>query len=325
MSEPQIMGIDIGGTKCAVSQLVDGRVVESTRIATAAFEPTFAALCTGVRALRDPDRPLRMGVSCGGPLDGRRGTITAPPNLHESWHGIAIVERLTTAFGGQATLMNDANACALAEWKFGAGQGVANMIFLTSGTGFGAGLILDGRLYEGTTGDAGEVGHVRLAPTGPVGYGKAGSVEGFCSGGGIARLARLRLASSPAAAAAPWRDDSVEITGQRLAHAAEAGDAFAQSIMAEAGQKLGAAVSLLIDLFNPERIVIGGFYPKSRHLLDPAMYPVIDDEALPSPRAVCQIVPAALGETIGSHGAVAAALYVLESTPVTPSSPPSAT
>src|SRR5690606_15592063 len=132
-----------------------------------------------------------IGISCGGPLDSRRGVILSPPNL-PGWDRIPVVEVFQQAFKVPVALQNDANAGALAEWLWGAGRGSHNMIFLTFGTGMGAGLILNGQLYSGTNDLAGEVGHIRLAPDGPVGYGKAGSFEGFCSGGGIKQLATDR-------------------------------------------------------------------------------------------------------------------------------------
>ena len=305
---PELFGLDIGGTKCAVSALIDGRVTEIDRFATDAFEPAFARLCAALAPhCTNADRPRIFGISCGGPLDTAAGVILAPPNLPPSWHGTRIAERLTARFGGRAVLMNDANACALAEWRFGAGRGTRSMIFLTSGTGMGSGLILDGRLYEGTTGDAGEIGHVRLRAEGPVGYNKAGSVEGFTSGGGIARLAEQLLARQSAAPA--WTQMGTPITLQRLAAAARGGDPFALGVLRIAGERLGETLALLVDLFNPQRIVLGGFFPRCRDLLEPHLHPVLVREALPVPLAACRIVPAELGETIGSHGAIAAALH----------------
>ena len=180
-----IIGLDIGGTKCALSVPAgpDG-VREVVRFATTDVRGTLDRLFAEVAALA-PSRDTVFGVSCGGPLDSARGLILSPPNL-PGWDRIAICSLLTERFGGRAFLMNDANACALAEWQFGAGRGCQSMMFLTMGTGMGSGLILDGRLYEGVSGNAGEVGHMRMAADGPVGYGKAGSFEGFCSGGGIA-------------------------------------------------------------------------------------------------------------------------------------------
>jgi glucokinase len=133
-----------------------------------------------------------IGISCGGPLDSKRGLILSPPNL-PGWDNIPITEYFSSRFHVPVFLQNDANACALAEWRYGAGKGLDDMVFLTFGTGIGAGLILNGKLYEGKQSMAGEAGHWRMASFGPIGYGKAGSFEGFCSGGGIAQLARQKI------------------------------------------------------------------------------------------------------------------------------------
>lgn len=298
-----LIGFDIGGTKCAVSRVRDGAIKEIIRMPTGNFPKTFAAL-TEAASRVVVENPV-FGISCGGPLDAKRGVIVSPPNLDPSWHGVEICRLLVDKFGGQARLMNDANACALAEWRFGAGQGCQHMVFLTSGTGMGAGVILNGRLYEGASGDAGEVGHLRLAPDGPVGFGKAGSFEGFCSGGGIARLAEMfvrQVNTTPA-----WFAGGTTTTKQ-IADAAKAGDRLAREIMDESGKKLGEALAIIIDTLNPERIVLGGFYPHCHELLAPAMRAALAREALPHSLAACRILPAELGETIGSHGAIAIAL-----------------
>ena len=182
-TSPLYLGLDLGGTKCAlVTGTKDCRVLSRDEIRTADFPDWRDALDALLR--RAPRGPFRaVGVSCGGPLDPSRGLILSPPNL-PGWDDVPIVQTLEERLGAPAFLQNDANACALAEWRFGAGKGCENMIFLTFGTGFGAGLILDGRLYTGTNDMAGEVGHVRAEKDGPEGYGKRGSFEGFCSGAG---------------------------------------------------------------------------------------------------------------------------------------------
>ena len=134
-----------------------------------------------------------IGISCGSPLDPEHGLIQSPPQL-SSWKDVEVVRIFSERFSTPAFLDNDANACALAEHRYGAGRNCRNMIFLTFGTGMGAGLILDNRLYRGTNTYAGEVGHIRLRDSGPIGYHKAGSFEGFCSGAGIAQLARQERA-----------------------------------------------------------------------------------------------------------------------------------
>ncbi len=310
MPSSPLFGFDIGGTKCAVSVLRDDRVVEIARVATGEFESTFRQLVDALAPHVSGADPV-FGVSCGGPLDPKAGVILSPPNLPASWHGVPIVSRLAARFGGRGFLMNDANACALAEWRFGAGRGTQHMIFLTSGTGLGSGLILNGQLFEGATGDAGEIGHVRLRADGPVGYNKAGSAEGFYSGGGIARLAETMLAASVGPRPA-WAAGAPVLTTKAIADAAKAGDDTARAIMHRAGESLGETLAILIDLFNPQRIVIGGFFPHCRELLEPGMRALLEKEALPLPLAACTVAPSALGETIGSHGAIALAWHHLQ-------------
>lgn len=297
----QIIGIDIGGTKCAVGVLRDGAVEEVDRFPTRDYTTTFARFRQTVAGL-GPGPDVIFGISCGGPLDAARGVILCPPNL-PGWVDLPVCRAFTDIFGGRAFLMNDANASALAEWHFGAGKGCRHMVFLTAGTGMGAGLILNGRLYEGATGDAGEVGHLRLRPDGPLGFGKHGSFEGFCSGGGIARLALAMGWPQPA------------VTLKDLAEAAGAGDALALKVLDTAGERLGEALALLIDTLNPERIVLGGYFPRCSALLLPAMNRALAAEALPGPLAACRILPAVLGETIGSNAAVAVALHALDTLP----------
>ncbi len=302
-----IIGLDIGGTKCALS-VPDGpdRVREVVRFPTTDVRGTLDRLFTEIARLGPGSAPV-FGVSCGGPLDSAKGLILSPPNL-PGWDRIPICAQLTERFGGRAYLMNDANACALAEWQFGAGRGCRSMMFLTMGTGMGAGLILDGRLYEGVTGNAGEVGHMRMAADGPVGYGKAGSFEGFCSGGGIAQIARRRVAEF-AGTSALQRLAPDQLTAREVGTAAAAGDALALAIWREVGERLGEALAVFIDVLNPERIVIGSIYQRCEAFIAPAMNAVIRREALADSARDCTVVPAQLGDEIGACAAVAIARY----------------
>ena len=164
------IGIDIGGTKCAVVKgtVIDDRIkIESkVKFPTPDKDEALSRIFSEVERLMPCNA---IGISCGGPLDEERGVIMSPPNL-PGWDSVPITKLLTERFGVPAYLLNDANACAVAEWKFGAGRGAENMVFLTFGTGMGAGLILNGRLYSGCCGMAGEVGHIRLSHDGPEGY-----------------------------------------------------------------------------------------------------------------------------------------------------------
>ena len=189
----KILGFDIGGTKCAVITAEwDGNEITLLKKEKCATDTTLSPTQIIDNLIRLADgildgKPDAIGISCGGPLDSKKGVIMSPPNL-PGWDNVEIVKQIEAHYNVPTKLQNDANACAVAEWKFGAGKGADNMIFLTFGTGLGAGLILNGKLYSGTNDNAGEVGHIRLDRFGPVGYGKSGSFEGFCSGGGIAQL-----------------------------------------------------------------------------------------------------------------------------------------
>jgi glucokinase len=303
-----IIGLDIGGTTCALVILArrKGSIQTLCRFPTTTVHETLEHFFEQIAAL-DPGQNPVFGVSCGGPLDSERGLIQGPPNLPE-WKDIPICAKLEARFGGEAFLMNDANAGALAEWHYGAGRGTRNMIFLTAGTGMGAGLILDGRLYEGASGYAGEVGHIRLAPEGPIGHGKAGSFEGFCSGGGIAQLARAKAREMSGNVS--FNPGSIDaISSWHVGSAAAAGDPVAREILARSGRYLGQALALLVDVLNPDVIVLGSVFARCRPYLEPAMEEVLCHEALPQTRQVCRIVPVELGEEVGSYAAVAVALY----------------
>lgn len=305
------IGLDIGGTKCAAvaARPTDGKpaILEKRRFATVDYPRwqdmlRVLADAVGEMCASSDDSPCGIGISCGGPLDSRRGVILSPPNL-SGWDDVPITDYFAQRFGVPVFLQNDANACAVAEWRFGAGQGCGNMIFLTFGTGLGAGLILGGRLYTGANDMAGEVGHIRLLPDGPVGYGKAGSFEGFCSGGGIAQLAAMRLRAYRQSGGKTTLSAD-DLSAKKLAEHADAGDAFAQSVYTEVGEKLGAGLAVLVDVLNPERIVIGSIFTRSGHLLREAMMRVLRTDALARSLSVCEVVPAALGDALGDYAAL---------------------
>ncbi len=314
------LGFDIGGTKCAAvlgrgeipadhNELIIDKLAFPTR-AERGWRAVTDELIASAEALLSRNGVsysdlIGVGISCGGPLDSRTGTVHCPPNLPD-WDNVPLKAIMENRFGVKATLQNDANACAVAEWKFGAGRGYDNLIFLTFGTGMGAGLILNGRLYAGTNDNAGEVGHIRLAEDGPEGYGKRGSFEGFCSGGGIARLAKAVVAQ------AEKDGENTALSGQELtaktvAIAAKNGDAAARRIYGICAEKLGLGLSVLIDVLNPEAIVIGSIYSRDQGLFDDIVKEIIHKEALPLSAGVCKILPAGLGDNIGDYAALSLA------------------
>ena len=188
--EEYFLGFDIGGTKCSIvlgdrNFTIHEKIVFATQTERGYQEiiNDFKNHVCHLFEKYDKKNLVKIGISCGGPLDSEKGVIYSPPNL-PGWDSVPIVEIFKKEFNVDVQVQNDANACALAEWLMGADAGTKNMIFMTFGTGMGAGLILNEQLYAGTNDLAGEVGHIRMAEDGPVGFGKAGSFEGFCSGGG---------------------------------------------------------------------------------------------------------------------------------------------
>lgn len=293
----EIIGIDIGGTKCAVIKAsANGNIIKKVKFPTENADNTLNRIFVEIENLKPKNAVF--GISCGGPLDSNNGLILSPPNLPD-WDNIAITTEITNRFGGKAFLMNDANASVLAEWMFGTAKGCQNVVFLTHSTGMGAGIILDGRLYEGTNGNAGEIGHIRLSGKGPVGYGKAGSFEGLCSGSGIAEIGR-HLSEEL---------DIQNITAAEIASAAKNGNKKAKEIFNESAEFLGIAVSMIIDILNPQIIVLGSIYTRAQELFEPHLHKKIKEEALPQSLNVCQIVPSELADSIGDYAAISIALY----------------
>jgi len=313
------VGLDIGGTKCSVvigdnTFSIKRKVVFETRTQRG-YEEILAEFKGNMRLLLNefPGHNLkRIGISCGGPLDSKKGMIYSPPNL-PGWDSVPIVSLFREEFGVETALQNDANACALAEWLMGAGRGTLNMVFLTFGTGMGGGLILNGRLYSGTNDLGGEVGHIRLAKDGPVGFGKAGSFEGYCSGGGIAQLAKSvveeKLKNNQIVDFCPTVDKIDSIDTKMVTLAAAAGDSVAYGIIKTASEYLGQGLSILIDILNPECIVIGSIYARNETLFKSLLEPVLKREAIPAALEVCRIVPAELGDSIGDYAALCVAIY----------------
>ncbi|MBS1669334.1 MAG: ROK family protein [Bacteroidetes bacterium] len=316
-----LLGFDIGGTKSAVVlgskkkdgdiNLVEKRVLPTDKPVKEMIEALFITAESMLENSGIKKEALHgIGISCGGPLSSTKGLILSPPNL-PGWDHIQIVEITEKRFGIKTILQNDANACAVAEWKYGAGKGFSNLLFLTFGTGMGAGLILNGALYSGPTDLAGEIGHLRLANNGPVGFGKAGSFEGFCSGGGIAQLAQIKarekLQLGEKVSFCKSIQDLHLLTAKTVAEAALAGDPLAIDIYKTCGQYLGRGLSLLIDILNPELIILGSIYGRAQTLIEPHMRTVISEEAIPASYQACRIAPAALGENIGDYAALALA------------------
>ncbi len=312
------LGYDIGGTKCSlVLGDKDFNILEKVGFATET-ERGYKEIIKDFKTHSykffekyDKKNLVKIGISCGGPLDSKEGVIYSPPNL-PGWDAVPIVDIFNKEFNVPVEVQNDANASALAEWMMGAGMGTQNMAFLTFGTGMGAGLILNGQLYAGTNDLAGEVGHIRMAEDGPIGFGKAGSFEGFCSGGGIAQLAdsviSAKLQAGEKVDFCPSKEQIKDITAKSVFQAAIAGDPVANEIVNITADYLGKGLAILIDILNPECIVIGSIFARNEELFKPHIERVLNREAILAAKKVCKIVPAKLGEKIGDYAALCVAL-----------------
>jgi glucokinase len=307
-----VLALDIGGTKLAAGVVDDAGVVHSFAVeSTLAAEGPERGLGRlfelGRRAVAESGlewSDLRaIGIGCGGPLDAVRGVLLAPPHL-PGWRDVPVTELAEREFGLPAALENDATAAAAAEHRYGAGAGVRNMVYLTISTGVGGGVVIDGRLYRGSRGNGGELGHVTVDWHGRPchGCGRLGCLEAYVSGTSIAERAREELASSkePSSLSA-----LAEVTAADVAAAALAGDPIARSVWDGTVDALACGLTSIVNLFEPELVVLGGGVSQTgEQLLGPVRERVRVDSMKPAGEAA-DIVQSALGDHVGVVGAAA--------------------
>ncbi|RKY60397.1 MAG: ROK family protein [Candidatus Latescibacterota bacterium] len=300
-TQVRILGFDVGGTKTAVVVgNEEGEVTAREEFPSEAHRgPGYmiSRMLESARKLLSKLGADVASVSIGGPLLAEEGRILGPANL-PGWDDVPLKEILQRELGIPAYVEHDAKCGALAEWYWGAAKGAENVVFLTPGTGLGAGMILGGRLYRGAFGWAGECGHWRMADHGPFAHGKVGSWEAFCGGVGIAKLARYMF---------PCRFG--EVTAKEIAELARSGDPEALAVVRRSGEVLGRGLSMLIDLLAPDIIVVGSLAHRLGELwLGPARE-VVMRESMPGHAGHCRIVPTGLGERLGDCSALCAAVY----------------
>jgi glucokinase len=302
MAEAVYLGLDVGGTKIAAGLMSEERGVFGTiRTSTASLRaggrPLEALIALGRRVHHDAGCPALTGVGIALPGPVRRESLTmlAAPTIPE-FQGVSLRQPLEEAFGCPAGGDNDANGCALAESRFGAGRGYSPVLYVTVSTGIGGGVVIDGRVYRGATGTAAEFGHQVILPAGgpPCDCGGSGCLETLASGRGIARLGRR-----------VFGDDGV-YTADEIAILARFGNPGATSIWDEAGMYLGAGISNLINLFDPGAVILGGGVGCGAFdLLEPRVSEFLAARCMPSLGRKTPILPAALGEDLGVASAVA--------------------
>lgn len=313
-AESSVLAIDLGGTQIRAAYVTpdlavlhrasaptdDERGVESVVDAICALAEQVRA-AAGVAGL---PAPIGIGISSPGPLDPWRGLVVAPPNLR-GWHDVPLADRVQAALGLPAFLERDTNVAAQCEWRYGAARGTRDAIYITVSTGIGGGIILDGRPLHGRDGTAGEVGHLTVELDGPVcGDGQRGHVEAIAAGSGIARAAREALAAGRAPGLAALVRGGAEPDAAAVARAADAGDADCQSILDHAWEALGALCAGLVNVLNPEVIVLGGSIAEHRPELFDRVRATVDQRAFPIPARRVRIVPAEHSDDVSLIGAL---------------------
>jgi glucokinase len=315
MAASRVIGVDLGGTKL-LTGVVDeeGVVVERTVQPTeiGSQEELLAELESSIDGLLD-DEIGAIGVGIPSTIDQREGRAVASVNI--PFAGIDFRDHLSRRFGIPAAIENDANTAALAEHRYGAGRGTQHMVMLTLGTGIGGGLILDGRLYRGAIGAAGELGHMTLDLDGPPCQGTCpgrGHLEALASGTATGELARQIAAERPDGDLGRAAGEGRTVDARLAVDLATEGPGDARELLERIGGILGEAIAGLVNIFNPEVVVLGGGFSRAGELLFAPARRVVAERALVPARDLVRIVPALLGPEAGLIGAGLVGFEALE-------------
>ena len=306
---------DMGGTNTRVA-LVDetGSILhrrsERTRADAGrdAVMKRLAEALEEVASTAEASSIAGVGLSVASPVDPATGEMYNPPNLHgEGWHLFSPKSYLQDRLGFPVSLANDATLGAMGEHAFGAGRGSDNMIYMTVSTGIGGGVIVDGRLYTGYKGFAGEIGHITIDRNGPTcNCGNVGCLEVMASGTAVARMAHERLSAGEASSLLETAEGNTSaIDARMVADAAKAGDSLAQSLMHEVATNLGVGIVSLMHVFDPELIVIGGGMSQNLDMLLPDIDREIQRHAMAHLRDRRPVVKSELGDDVSLLGAAA--------------------
>jgi glucokinase len=313
-AERPILAIDLGGTQIRAALVTSDRTVHCRRAVPTADEEGVEAVLNRIievaAAVRDEaaldglPAPIGVGISSPGPLDPWRGIVRAAPNL-AGWTNIPLGPRVAAGLGMPTFLERDTNVAVMGEWRYGAARGADNAIYITVSTGIGGGLIVDGRPIVGSNGTAGEVGHVVVELDGPrCGCGGFGHIEAIAAGVGLARQGRELVAADPESILARLAADAPEVDAQLVAKAAEAGDARAAALLERAWVAVGTLVASLVNLLDPEVIVIGGSIAAHHPRLFEVIGVEMERRAFPILLDKVRIVPAALGGDVSLIGSL---------------------
>ncbi len=309
-----VLAIDLGGTQIRAAYVSPDLDVRFRRSIPTADEEGVEAvvrricdLAVAVRADALGERqppPTGVGISSPGPLDPWAGVVVAPPNL-AGWRDVPLAERVEEATGLPTFLERDTNVAVAAEWRYGAGAGADDVIYVTVSTGIGGGIVLGGRPLIGKDATAGEIGHLTVELDGPLcGDGSPGHAEAIGSGTAIAREGRALLARRAAPALAALVHGPDEVTAERVAAAADDGDVACQAVLERAYVAVGAMCAGLINVLNPEVIVIGGSIANHRPRLFEVVRREIGSRAFAAPAARARIERARFGDDVSLIGAL---------------------
>ena len=316
-----VVGIDIGGTKLAtVVADSTGHILSKVRKPTLAEKGPEYALQLLFEMVRETvasadlaqESVSAIGVSCGGPLDTKTGVVYSPPNL-PGWDALPLKAQLESEFHIPVTIENDANASALAEYRFGGGRGYEAVLYITMSTGIGGGIVIDGQIYHGANDSAGEVGHQILLPDGPrCGCGKRGCLEALCSGPAIARRAQdtiqKQLVDGTESATALLKLANGHIKNVKSEHvleAARAGDILALQLVEETAYYMGWGIANLVNILNPDIVLLGTIAIAAGDLLLDPIRKNVSKFAMTRPTEAVKIAPAQLGKALGDLAAIA--------------------
>lgn len=316
MGEGEAIGVDVGGTKVNAFRVArDGRILDRSNAPTPSDdqEATLATMIELARGLLSDD-VIAVGVGAAGLVRVADGVLRFAPNL--AWRDVAIAERMHVALGLPCQVDNDATAAAYAEYRFGAGRGYRHLLLVTVGTGIGGGIVSGGRLFRGAHGFAAEIGHIIVEPGGPLcGCGNQGCWEQVAAGRAIGRLGREQARAHEGSALRRLAGgDPEKVTGELVTEAAQHGDTAAVDILAEVGRRLGEGIGGLVNILDPQVVVVGGgAIVAGDLLLEPARAAFRDAVEAPDHRPRVPIVAAQLGNDAGGVGAAALALEELGS------------
>jgi glucokinase len=314
VTEGEAVGLDVGGTKINALRVArDGEILDRKSAPTPAEDEaaTLATMIDVARALLTDD-VLAVGVGAAGLVDVADGVLRFAPNL--AWRELPIATRMRDALGLPCQVDNDATVAAYGEYRFGAGRGFRDLLLVTVGTGIGGGIVSNGRLFRGANGFAAEIGHIVVEPGGPpCGCGNLGCWEQVAAGRAIDRAGREAARERPDSLLASLAGgDPDRVTGRLVTEAARAGDKGALAVLAEVGRRLGEGIAGLVNVLDPQIVVVGGGAIFAGDLLlDPAREAFLDAVEGPEHRPRVPIVAALLGNDAGAVGAAALALEEL--------------